>query len=97
MASNNDDDSKSIYRKWLSLYAGSKRISGRTIIDRKQALVDHFRTDAEIMIATESGAEGINLQFCSLLVNYDNAVESSKNRTANRTLPQIWTKNSMWL
>ena len=43
----------------------------RTIIDRKQALVDHFRTDAEIMIATESGAEGINLQFCSLLVNYD--------------------------
>ena len=23
------------------------------------------------MIATESGAEGINLQFCSLLVNYD--------------------------
>ena len=69
--SNNDDDSKSIYRKWLSLYAGSKRISGRTIIDRKQALVDHFRTDAEIMIATESGSEGINLQFCSLLVNYD--------------------------
>ena len=69
--SNNDDDSKSIYRKWLSLYVGSKRISGRTIIDRKQALVDYFRTDAEIMIATESGAEGINLQFCSLLVNYD--------------------------
>ena len=23
------------------------------------------------MIATESGAEGINLQFCSLVVNYD--------------------------
>ena len=69
--SNNDEDSKSIYRKWLSLYAGSKRISGRTIIDRKQSLVDYFRTDAEIMIATESGAEGINLQFCSLLVNYD--------------------------
>ena len=69
--SNNDEDSKSIYRKWLSLYAGSKRISGHTIIDCKQSLVDYFRTDAEIMIATESGAEGINLQFCSLLVNYD--------------------------
>lgn len=69
--SNNDEDSKSIYRKWLSIYAGSKRISGRTIIDRKQSLVDYFRTDAEIMIATESGAEGINLQFCSLVVNYD--------------------------
>ncbi len=23
------------------------------------------------MIATEAGAEGINLQFCSLVVNYD--------------------------
>ena len=68
---NNDDDSKSIYRKWLSIYAGTKRISGRTNIDKKQSLVDYFRTDAEIMIATESGAEGINLQFCSMLVNYD--------------------------
>ena len=69
--SNNDEISNSIYRKWLSVYAGSKRISGRPIIDRKQSLVDYFRTEAEIMIATESGAEGINLQFCSLLVNYD--------------------------
>lgn len=69
--SNDDEDSKSIYRKWLSIYAGSKRISGSTIIDRKQSIVDFFRTDAEIMIATEAGAEGINLQFCSLVVNYD--------------------------
>lgn len=68
---NNDDDSQSIYRKWLSIYAGSERITGSVIIDRKQALVDYFRTDAEIMIATESGTEGINLQFCSLIVNYD--------------------------
>src|SRR5690606_21267029 len=35
------------------------------------ALVDAFRNDRSILIATESGAEGINLQFCSLLVNYD--------------------------
>mgnify|MGYP000314464068 CR=1 FL=1 len=78
MATNNDDDSKSIYRKWLSLYAGSKRISGRTIIDRKQALVDHFRTDAEIMIATESGAEGINLQILLTSCQLRHAVESSR-------------------
>lgn len=69
--SNDDEDSTTIYRKWLSIYADSKRISGKTIIDKKQALVDYFKTDAQIMIATESGAEGINLQFCSLLVNYD--------------------------
>jgi ERCC4-related helicase len=68
---NNDDACKSIYHQWLSIHAGTDRISGSSVIDRKQALVDYFRTDAEIMIATESGAEGINLQFCSLLVNYD--------------------------
>ena len=30
-----------------------------------------FGDEKTILIATESGAEGINLQFCSLLVNYD--------------------------
>src|SRR5499433_3164813 len=34
-------------------------------------MVEEFRERAAIMIATESGAEGINLQFCSLVVNYD--------------------------
>ncbi len=30
-----------------------------------------FRESAQIMISTEAGGEGINLQFCSLMVNYD--------------------------
>ena len=33
--------------------------------------MDYFRDEAAIMIATEAAAEGINLQFCSLVVNYD--------------------------
>lgn len=37
----------------------------------RSALVDEFRDRGRIMIATEAGAEGINLQFCSLVVNYD--------------------------
>ena len=37
----------------------------------RSALVDYFRGQGRIMIATEAGAEGINLQFCSLVVNYD--------------------------
>jgi adenine-specific DNA-methyltransferase len=37
----------------------------------RSALVDYFREQGNIMIATEAGAEGINLQFCSLVVNYD--------------------------
>ncbi|MDD5095357.1 MAG: helicase-related protein, partial [Dehalococcoidia bacterium] len=39
--------------------------------DMRSALVDYFREEGQIMIATEAGAEGINLQFCSLVVNYD--------------------------
>lgn len=68
---NNDFTSKCIYENWLNRYHGTNRISGNRDIDRKQAIVDYFNTDAEILIATEAGAEGINLQFCSLVVNFD--------------------------
>jgi superfamily II DNA/RNA helicase len=69
--SNNDADSKQIYKAWLKKHQGSSRISGSKSSDMKAALVDKFREDATIMICTEAGAEGINLQFCSLIINYD--------------------------
>ena len=50
---------------------GTSYVTGNVQIDKKQSLVDFFKDSAEIMIATEAGAEGINLQFCSLVVNYD--------------------------
>ena len=37
----------------------------------KAAVVEEFRNHACILIGTEAAAEGINLQFCSLVVNYD--------------------------
>ena len=42
-----------------------------TAMDMRTALIEHFRDHAPIMIATEAAAEGINLQFCSLVINYD--------------------------
>ncbi|HEX9051204.1 MAG TPA: SNF2-related protein [Anaeromyxobacter sp.] len=39
--------------------------------DRRQALVDEFRNRSQILLMTEAGAEGLNLQFCNLVVNYD--------------------------
>ena len=30
-----------------------------------------FETEAQVMVATEAGGEGINLQFCHHLINYD--------------------------
>ena len=69
--SNNDPASKALYAAWAQKYKGSDRISGSPTADKKAAIVDAFRDDATILIATESGAEGVNLQFCSLLINYD--------------------------
>ena len=69
--SNTDDRSKVIYAAWLEKHAGTDRITGSKSGDMRSALVDYFREAGRIMIATEAGAEGINLQFCSLVVNYD--------------------------
>jgi superfamily II DNA/RNA helicase len=68
---NSDPDSQRIYKDWLQQHKGTNRISGSKTADMKAAIVEAFRDKATILIATESGAEGINLQFCSLVVNYD--------------------------
>lgn len=60
-----------IYLRWLARYAGSDRVTGSPAVDRRTALIDHFKQESEILIATEAAAEGVNLQFCSLVVNYD--------------------------
>ena len=69
--SNTDEGSKLIYSQWLERHQGSDRVTGSRTADMRSALVDYFREQGRIMIATEAGAEGINLQFCSLVVNYD--------------------------
>jgi superfamily II DNA/RNA helicase len=63
--------SRLIYAEWLQRHQGTDRITGSRSADMRSALVDYFREQGKIMIATEAGAEGINLQFCSLVVNYD--------------------------
>jgi hypothetical protein len=68
---NNDPLSKGIYQRWMQQYAGTDRISGSPSADMRAALVENFRDHASILIATEAAAEGINLQFCNLVVNYD--------------------------
>jgi SNF2 family DNA or RNA helicase len=68
---NTDDRSKEIYARWIESHQGSDRVTGSRTADMRSALVDYFRDEGRIMIATEAGAEGINLQFCSLVVNYD--------------------------
>jgi superfamily II DNA/RNA helicase len=69
--SNSDLKSKEVYQNWLKKHDGTDRITGSKTADMRAALVDYFRDEAIIMVATEAAAEGINLQFCSLVINYD--------------------------
>jgi len=69
--SKNSPGTTGIYQQWMQTNKDNGRASGSREVDIRTALVEHFRDHAQIMIATEAAAEGINLQFCSLVINYD--------------------------
>jgi len=46
-------------------------IHGGMNLDARIRAEHDFKSTAQIMISTEAGGEGINLQFCWLMVNYD--------------------------
>jgi len=69
--SNNDPGSRAMFDNWKERHKGTDAISGSKSADMKAAIVEEFRDRKSVLIATESGAEGINLQFCSLLINFD--------------------------
>jgi adenine-specific DNA-methyltransferase len=70
---NNDDVSKRTYADWKKRneHRWSAVSSGSKSADMKAAIVEQFRDRGTLLLATESAAEGINLQFCSIVVNYD--------------------------
>ena len=68
---NNDAKSREIYKNWMAANKNTDRIVDSPAANMRAALVDYFRNDGQIMIATEAAAEGINLQFCALVINYD--------------------------
>ncbi len=68
--SNNDSLSNKVYKSWLEKNRGTDKVTGSPTADKRAALVEYFKDEAVIMIATEAAAEGINLQFV-LVINYD--------------------------
>ncbi len=54
--------------KWA--FSNCQIHGGMDIHQRKKAQED-FRTNSQICVATEAAGEGINLQFCHLIINYD--------------------------
>lgn len=69
--SNDDPASRATYQEWVQRHEGQEIVSGSRPVDMKAAIIEHFEKTATILIATEAAAEGVNLQFASLVVNYD--------------------------
>ncbi|PRH15795.1 SNF2-related protein [Burkholderia multivorans] len=69
--SNNGPEETAIYERWLERNQGSDKVTGSRAVNMRTALLEHFRDHASVLIATEAAAEGLNLQFCSLVINYD--------------------------
>ncbi|NVI98473.1 DEAD/DEAH box helicase [Myxococcus sp. AM009] len=70
---NNDETSRRIYAEWKARneHRWDNVSSGSKSADMKAAIVDEFRERGMLLLATESAAEGVNLQFCSIVINYD--------------------------
>ena len=68
---NGGPEATAIYKGWVEKNRDTGRVSGSRAVDVRTALIEHFQEEATFLLATEAGAEGINLQFCSLVVNYD--------------------------
>lgn len=52
-------------------YAVATIHGGMSVDERREAQNRFMGTDAQILIATDAAGEGINLQFCRLLINWD--------------------------
>jgi len=44
---------------------------GKSVDERRQAQWDFAKPDTQILIGTDAAGEGINLQFCRLMINWD--------------------------
>lgn len=64
-----DSKTKEIYKAWRNRNYG-KTIGSRSV-EIKNAVVEAFRDEYKILLVTDSGSEGLNLQFCNTIINYD--------------------------
>lgn len=65
----NDNITKQIYKAWKARNYG--KYLGSRNVEVKNAIVEAFRDEYKILLVTDSGSEGLNLQFCNTIINYD--------------------------
>lgn len=68
---NASEETKVIYDEWICKECNQDKVNASRALNMRAAILDKFKESGKILIATEAGAEGLNLQFCSLVINYD--------------------------
>lgn len=68
---NNNSLTTKVYEKWKENPKNKHKISPNKALNIRTAILDEFKDNGKILITTEAGAEGLNMQFCSLVINYD--------------------------
>lgn len=92
---NSDARAQAIYKDWLKRHEGTDHITGSKTADTRAALVEHFKERGTVMIATEAGAEGINLSsapWSSTMTCH--GIRSASNNVSGAAI--VTGRSSMW-
>ena len=68
--SNNSPEARKAYEKWRKDFPEAAT-QGSTNANVRQALIHDFQKHTQVFLTTEAGVEGLNLQFCNIVINYD--------------------------
>ncbi len=67
---NNTSEARKAYKRWAKEFP-EMASTGSFSANMRQALVYDFEKNSQVLLTTEAGAEGLNLQFCNIVINYD--------------------------
>src|SRR3990167_9572138 len=68
--SNSSPEARKAFEAWRKEFPEAASI-GSFSANVRQALIYEFKENTKVLLTTEAGAEGLNLQFCNMVINYD--------------------------
>jgi len=68
--SNSSKQAREAFAIWRKEFPEAASV-GSSSANIRQALIYNFKTETQVLLTTEAGAEGLNLQFCNIVINYD--------------------------
>jgi len=68
--SNNSTQAREAFNIWRKEFPEAASVGSQSA-NVRQALIHNFKTKTQVLLTTEAGAEGLNLQFCNIVINYD--------------------------